>query len=93
MIEAYIEIELVRNNGEAFDILLEMINVWSCRLIKSDTNINQVLIAMPSTKFKKMFGQLPRKGRYKPPNGTAEFIENVFVKEVKILEEKEDKKK
>jgi hypothetical protein len=42
------------------------------------------MIAIPSDKFKLLFGENPRVGKYKVPKGAEYFMEEIEVKEIEI---------
>jgi len=87
MIEAYTKIHLLHPYTTSLEILFDLVMMWDFRLIQSDTRGSSAIIAIPSDKFKTLFGSFPREGRYSIPSGTEIFIEKVEVIDVKVRDE------
>lgn len=80
MIKAVVELTLVYPHVQSLLSLFEFINLWGCTLISASSLSDKAEIGIPSTKFKILFGENPRVGKYKVPIGAEYFIEEVVVK-------------
>ena len=93
MIEAYMEFSIVHPYAKSLDTLYEMIALWGIRIIKSDSYSGVVAVAMPSDKFKKMFGALPKEGEWDIPSGAETFISIIKVTKVRVRDNQNEKTK
>lgn len=83
MIKAVVELTLVYPYVQSLMNLFDFISLWNCSLMSARTLSNKATIAMPSDRFKILFGENPRVGRYKIPTGAEYFLEEeVVVKEI-----------
>lgn len=57
-------------------------SLYGGNLMSAKTFSSKVIIGMPSSKFKILFGENPRKGKYKVPVGAEYFLEEVEVKDI-----------
>ena len=64
--------------------LFDFISLWQCNLICSKAFSNNAVISIPADKFKILFGENPRKGKYKIPLGSEYFLEEAEVKKIEI---------
>jgi hypothetical protein len=62
--------------------LFDFISLWGCNLVSAKTISNVAVISIPADKFKMLFGENPRKGKYKIPTGSEYFLVTAEVKEV-----------
>ena len=78
-----VELSLVFNFFKSLINILDFISLWDCTLVSARTLSNKATIEIPSERFKLLFGENPRVGRYKIPTGAGYFMEEeVIVKEV-----------
>ena len=82
MIKAVVQLTLVYPYVVSLLSLFDFMSLWGCNLISAKTLSSRALIGIPAEKFKVLFGENPRKGKYKIPNGSQYFLEEVEVKEV-----------
>ena len=83
MIRAVVQLKLVYPYVRSILNLFDFISLWGCTLISARTLSSKATIGIPADKFKLLFGENPRKGKYKIPTGSEYFLEEyVEVKEV-----------
>jgi hypothetical protein len=83
VIKAVVELTLVYPYVQSLMNLFDFISLWDCTLVSAGTLSNKATIAIPSERFKILFGENPRKGIYKIPTGAGYFLEEeCIVKEV-----------
>tara|TARA_Y100000310_G_scaffold159229_1_gene158783 strand:- start:435 stop:698 length:264 start_codon:yes stop_codon:yes gene_type:complete len=82
-IYAYLEFQLKFPYSQSAETLIDLSILWHSRIINVSTRKAQANIAMPSQKFKMMFGKNPRVGKWGVPPGSEYFIEAVKVLKVK----------
>ena len=83
MIKVLIEIELKYPYKKSIITLVDFCSLWDCALLGGGTKRMKALISMPFVHFKKIFGENPRVGEYKIPQGTEYFTTLWKVKKVK----------
>jgi hypothetical protein len=84
VIKAIVQLKLVPPYTQSVMSLFDFVNLWGCTLIDASTLSSIATIGIPANKFKVLFGENPRKGKYKIPIGAEYFITEVEVKEIKI---------
>ena len=83
MIKAVVQLKLVFPYPKSILNLFDFISLWGCNLISAEMLSSDATIGIPSDKFKLLFGENPRKGRYRIPKGSEYFLEEyVEVKEI-----------
>ncbi len=82
MIRAVIELKLVYPYKRSMGTLAEFCNLWDSRIFSGGTHRIKAIIAIPSHRFKAIFGENPRIGMYDVPRGMEKFISSLKVKEV-----------
>ena len=82
MIKAVIKLTLVYPYVQSLLNLFDFMSLYGGNLISAKTLSSRAVIGMPSNKFKILFGENPRRGKYKIPDGAEYFLEEVEVKEV-----------
>ena len=87
MIKVLLQLELVYPYNASISHLFEFNMLWGGCLISGSTNESKALIYMDAGKFKKLFGENPKKGSYKVPKGAEYFIKAVEVKEILVVED------
>ena len=84
MIKAIVKLTIIHPYIQSLFHVFDFISLWGCTLRSYKSHSNNVTIAIPSDKFKLLFGENPRKGKYKPPRGAEYFMEEAEVIEVEI---------
>jgi hypothetical protein len=84
-IHAVIDFRLVYPYPQSADLLTQLCNMWSCKIITLSTMKSNAVIMMPWKKFKIIFGCQPRVGKFDAPENTEHFIEALEVKEIKVV--------
>ena len=84
MIKAVVQLTLVYPYVQSLMNLFDFISLWGCSLMSAKTLSSRATIGIPSDKFKILFGENPRKGKYKIPVGSEYFLEEVEVTEIII---------
>ena len=84
MIKAVVKLTLVYPYVQSLLCLFDFMSLWGCHLISAKTLSPKAMIHIPSDKFKILFGENPRIGKYKVPIGSEYFLEEVEVKEVVV---------
>ena len=84
MIKAVVQLKLVYPYIKSILNLFDFISLWGCNLVSAKTLSSKATISIPADKFKILFGENPRVGKYKVPVGAEYFLEEVEVKEVII---------
>lgn len=82
MIKAIVQLRLVYPYVQSLLNLFDFMSLWGGNLISAKTLSSQAVIGIPSDKFKILFGENPRRGKYKVPPGAEYFLEEVEVKEI-----------
>jgi len=83
VIKAVVELTLVYPYVQSLMNPFDFISLWNCTLVSAETLSSKAIIAIPSDRFKLLFGENPRVGRYKIPTGAGYFLEEeVIVKEI-----------
>lgn len=83
MIKAVIEIKLVYPYKRSMATLVDFCSLWDCVLLGGGTNRLKAIISMPVVHFKKIFGENPKVGKYKVPQGTEYFTTSWVVKKIR----------
>ena len=84
-IDIIMEIYLVYPYKRSLSVLVDFVNLWRCKLIKSSTKKEKAIISMPSYSFKKIFGTNPREDfKYAAPANSEHFIKYIKIKKVEI---------
>lgn len=74
-----LKLDLVRPYNKSVYTLYDLVNIWGFDLLSSGTNKQEATIRIPVKDFRKIFGKEPKIGKWSPPSGTTQFIENVNV--------------
>ena len=82
MITAIVELKLTYPYIQSLLNLFDFISLWGCCLVSAKTLSSRAVISIPANKFKILFGENPRKGKYRVPNGAEYFMEEATVKEL-----------
>lgn len=82
MIKTVVQLNLIYPYVQSLLNLFDFISLWGCTLVSAATLSSQATIDIPLDKFKILFGENPRKGKYKVPVGAEYFLEAVEVKEI-----------
>jgi len=88
MIRAIVEMELVYPYSRSLTILIEFCNIWDCHIMEGGTKKLRATIAMPSSKFKKIFKRNPLLREYPVPSGMETFVSKFTVKQIATKENK-----
>ena len=84
MIKAVVQLTMVYPYTQSLFHLFDFMSLWNCNLLSYKPYSSKTMIAIPSDKFKILFGENPRVGKYQIPVGAEYFMEEVEVKEIKI---------
>ena len=82
MIKAIVQLKLAYPYTQSSLNLFDFISLWGCNVISAKTLSCKATIGIPSDKFKILFGENPRIGKYSIPSGSEYFLEEVEVKEI-----------
>ena len=84
-IYAVIDFKLIFPYPQSAEFLVQLCNLWSCKIITLSTKKPHAIIMMPWKKFKIIFGRYPRIDNFDIPANTEHFLEEITVKEVKAI--------
>lgn len=80
-IEIIAEVYLNYPYDESLNLLINLISSWGLFLLESNTSSQKAKIAIPSKRFKNLFGKNPKVGM----ETTIKEIEN-HIKKIKVIE-------
>lgn len=80
---AIIEIDLTFPFKISLEILNDFLNEWGGRHISCGTARSTAVFALDDYKFARIWGELPRIGRWRVPDGAEHFMEDVRVIDVR----------
>jgi len=79
-----VEFQLTFPYNKSAPIVIDMANLWKCKILAVGTRSGLARIGMPWSKFKLMFHKNPSIGKLDIPSGAEGFVEEVYVKEILV---------
>tara|TARA_Y100000310_G_C20559464_1_gene752304 strand:+ start:744 stop:1022 length:279 start_codon:yes stop_codon:yes gene_type:complete len=84
-INVILDIELTFPFTEPARILSEFANLWGCKILNLSSIKGLATMLMPWAKFKIIFGENPKIGKYQIPANTEHFISAIEVSDIETI--------